>query len=97
PLVEVQGSHNVDVIVSRLKGKLAINLVNTSGPHSNPRTTTFDEIPIVGPLTVSIRSPQKPKEVKLEPNGGSIPYKFSNGKIEVVLQKLDIHNIVVVE
>ncbi|MBI3919909.1 MAG: hypothetical protein HY318_00725, partial [Armatimonadetes bacterium] len=35
PLVEVQGSHAVDVSVNQLNGRLMVNLVNTSGPHAN--------------------------------------------------------------
>ena len=33
PLVTVNGSHDVDVSANRKDGKLAINLVNTAGPH----------------------------------------------------------------
>jgi hypothetical protein len=97
PIVEVTGSHNVDVTVNRIGGKLAVNLINTSGPHADRSVRSFDEIPEVGPLKISIRCGQKPKKVKLEPDGSSIPYKFSNGMIDVVLQKLDIHKIIIIE
>ena len=33
PIVEIEGLHNVDVVINKIDGKLAINLVNTSGPH----------------------------------------------------------------
>jgi hypothetical protein len=33
PMVEIKGPADVDVSVNRLRGKLAIHLINTSGPH----------------------------------------------------------------
>jgi len=35
PLVEVTGSAAVDVVVNRVNGELAVNLVNTAGPHAD--------------------------------------------------------------
>jgi len=97
PLVEVTGSHSVDVAVNRIGGKLAVNLVNTAGPHANEKIYAFDEIPPVGPLTVTIRTGRKPKKVTLEPAGRKINYAFSKGTIELQLKQLAIHEIIVVE
>ncbi len=97
PIVEVAGTHNVDVAVNRINGKLAINLLNTSGPHADKSVRSFDEIPEVGPLKISILYDHKPKKVRLEPDGGNLTYKFSDGKVEVVLQKLAIYEIIVVD
>ncbi|MEN7974070.1 MAG: alpha-amylase family protein, partial [Verrucomicrobiota bacterium] len=54
PLVEVSGSHLVDVAATRKDGKLMINLINTSGPHGDDNVYVFDEIQPVGPLEISI-------------------------------------------
>jgi len=97
PVVEVSGSHHVDVTVNRIGGKLAVNLVNTSGPHDNDKIHVFDEIPSVGPLKIEIRCAKKPKSVTLEPIGKKMDYKYNNGKIHTVLPSVDIHNIIVVE
>lgn len=71
PMVEVKGLRYVDVTLNKINGKLAVNLVNTSGPHDNNDVLVFDEVTPVGPLSVSIRVPEKPKKVTLEPKGSA--------------------------
>jgi hypothetical protein len=97
PVAEVSGSHTVDVTVNQINGKLAVNLVNTSGPHSDSTTHVFDEIPHVGPLEITIRCPNKPKKVMLESDGKKMKYTYRDGKIHTVLPQLDIHSVIVVE
>lgn len=97
PIVVITGSHYVDVAVNRIEGKLAINLVNTAGPHADNNIYVFDDIPQVGPLKVKIRSSKKPQKVTLEPAGKTIAYKYADGKIEFTLPRLQIHDIIVVE
>jgi hypothetical protein len=97
PVVEVTGSNYVDVTVNRIDGKLAVNLVNTSGPHANDRVYVYDEIPKTGPLTVSIRSKKRPEKITLEPSGRMLSYKYNDGIIALTLPELEIHDIIVVE
>ncbi|MGQ9561281.1 MAG: hypothetical protein ACUVWA_12285 [Candidatus Oleimicrobiaceae bacterium] len=97
PIVEVRGSHNVDVTVNRKDDKLMVNLVNTSGAHANERVNVFDQIPAVGPLTVSVRSNVKPKTVRLMPEGKKLAYTFRNGKLVVTIPKVEIHEVLVLE
>ena len=97
PVVEVTGSHFVDVTVNRIRGRLAVNLVNTSGPHDNPNIKVFDEILPVGPLQISIIRAEKPNRVILEPAGKEMLYDYKNGRIQLTLPKLEIHDIIVVE
>ena len=92
----VTGSHDIDVSIMRTQaGELAIHLVNTSGPHR-----TADLIPSidpVGPLSVDICSEAKPKSVVLEPGKRSCKFSYENGKIRVNIDKVVIHDIIVVE
>lgn len=98
PLVEVRGSHQVDVTAMRKHGKLMINLVNTAGPHNNDKVYVFDQIPAVGRLAVTIRYPRKPRTVTLEPGARSVAYQYLNGRIDLLLpRRLVIHDILVVE
>jgi hypothetical protein len=97
PLVTVSGSHHMDVSANRKDGKLAINLVNTAGPHGNGKVFVFDDIPAVGPLSVAIRHGRKPNQVTLEPHGRRIDYIYREGKIHVTVPRLAIHEIIVVE
>ena len=69
PIVEINVSQYVDVTLNRIKGKLAINLVNTSGPHDNNDVLVFDEVLPVGPISFSIRIDKKPQKVTHEPKG----------------------------
>jgi len=97
PMVEVQGSHNVDVTVNRLGNRLAVNLVNTSGPHADAEVHAFDEIPPVGPLQVKIRYGQRPRRVTLQPAGTGVDYAFNEGEITFTLPRLELHEIIVID
>ena len=98
PLVEVTGSQYVDVIVNRTADhdELAVHLVNTAGPHHERDVYTFDEIPPVGPLEITIRTGEKPKAVRREPSGEEISFTFADGQLHCTLPRLDIHTILVV-
>ncbi len=95
PMVEVAGSHEVDVTVNRSAGKLAVNLVNTAGPHANPNIFTFDEIPPLGPLEVTIRCGSKPSKVTLEPEGQELACVYEAGEVRLTLPRLGIHSAIV--
>jgi len=97
PLVEVAGSSDVDLSVNRIGGRLAVNLVNTAGPHANVNTPVFDKIPPVGPLSLTIKTPQKPSRITLEPGGHPLPFAYYEGKARLTVERLDIHGVVVVE
>lgn len=96
PMVEVSGSHSVDVSVARNHGKLLVNLVNTAGPHEQEKQYTFDDIPPVGPLQVKVRLTKKPKAMRLEPAGQNLKFTWRDGMATVTVHKVDAHEIVVV-
>jgi hypothetical protein len=97
PLVEVEGSPDVDVAVNRVRGKLAINLVNTSGPHWDSNQSLIDAIAPVGPLKVSLRAATKPVRMTLEPRGQTIDFEYRDGKARCTVSRLGIHEVIVVE
>jgi hypothetical protein len=97
PLVEVKGSRDVDVAVQRLGERLAVNLLNTAGPHADTRSPLHDAIPPVGPLEIAVRAPKRPERVTVEPGGEPIPFEFKDGAVRLTLPKLEIHVVVVVE
>lgn len=96
PLVEVKGSADVDVAVTRVHGQLALQLVNTAGPHSDPRTPIFDSIPPVGPLEVLLRLPQRPTRITAEPGGVPLPFRHEAGETRLTLPSLEIHTVLLV-
>lgn len=95
PLVEVKGSSDVDVVVNRVGGRLAVNLVNTAGPHATE--PILDSIPPVGPLDITIRAQNAPTRVTLEPGGQSLPFQHRDGAIHLTLPRLEIHDVIVVD
>ena len=97
PIVQVTGSRHVDVVVNRKDGKLLVNLVNTAGPHADPDVHTFDEVPTLGPLEVSIRTVRIPKTVMLCPANKKLKFRCNAGHIHLTLPKLDLHEIIVIE
>lgn len=97
PIVELSGSSSVEVAVNKINGKLAINLINIAGPHADNNVLVFDDIPPVGPLSITIRTEKKPHKVTLEPGSKDIDYQYENGKIHLQLKHLDIHNVILVE
>jgi hypothetical protein len=94
PMVEVVGSHKVDVSLGKKEEKILINLVNTSGPHGDPDVYTFDEIPPVGPLVVKLRLPATPKRVVLQPSANEIPFTILGNQVELIIPRLDIYTII---
>lgn len=95
PMVEVSGSHEVDISLARNYGKLQLHLVNTSGPHA---TEPFvDALTPVGPLQVTLRSESRPKRITLEPGGRSLEFKHASGETRFTVGEVPIHSVVVVE
>jgi hypothetical protein len=97
PMVEVKGSPDVDVSVNRLHGKLAVNLVNTSGQHWNQEKPLFDSIAPVGPLEIAIRATAKPAKITLQPEDQPLAFDYRDGLARLTVPRLEIHSIVLVE
>jgi hypothetical protein len=95
--VQVTGSADVDVSVNRLQARLAINLVNTSGPHWDKKNPLTDSIPPVGPLAVVIRTTKPPTRITLEPGGQTLPFEYREGEVRLTVPQLDIHRVVIVQ
>lgn len=97
PLVEVKGSPDVDVAVQRIGGRLAVNLLNTAGPHADTRSPLHDSIPPVGPLEVAVRTQKRPERVIVEPGGEPIAFEHRDGVARLTLPRLEIHCVIVIE
>ena len=97
PAVTVTGSHHVDVTLNRINGRLAVNLVNTSGPHQDERVNVFDDIPAIGPLQVTIAVPQEPRQVHLEPGNRPIDSEYRDGRVWLQLDRLELHDIILID
>ncbi len=94
-LVRVEGSHYVDVVPTRKNGKLMINLVNTSGSHQGD--AVYDDIPTIGPLTVTVQYSGQPKTVRLQPGNRPVPWAVRDGKIRCAVAQVTIHDVLEIE
>jgi hypothetical protein len=97
PLVEVKSLSSVDVSINRVGGKLAIHLVNTSGPHWDTKKPLVESIEPAGPLEISIRATANPTRITLQPEGQPLPFDYRDGTARLTVPRLDIYSIVVVE
>lgn len=95
-LVRVQGCSTVDVSVRIAQdGRLVVHLVNTSGDHKS--AGIIESIDPIGPLTVTIRSDKRPQRVSLVPGGQSLRWDYQAGLLNVLIDRIDIHEILVLE
>jgi hypothetical protein len=96
PIVTVEGSHYVDVTLNRIKGNLAVNLVNTAGPHDNKEVYVYDEIPPLGPIKIKIRLEKKPERVLLEPSKQKPDWRYAENQLELTIQRLGLHEVLLI-
>lgn len=97
PLVEAKGSKLLHITVNRLRGKMAINLVNSSGNYNSNKVATYDEIPALHDLELRIRLKQKPSKIILQPENKSLPFTYNNGVTVVKVPKVEIHSVLMVD
>jgi hypothetical protein len=99
PMVTITGSHCVDVVVNRLKGKPAVHLINTAGPHADTDVQLFDEIPPIGPLRVKIKLDKAPQKIVLQPAGTTLKHTYDpkTACAELTVPRVELHDILIVE
>ncbi|MHC4626251.1 MAG: alpha-L-fucosidase [Planctomycetota bacterium] len=97
PIVEVNGSTDVDISPRMLNDELSIHLVNTSGPHASAPDGGIKEIKPVGPLTVTIRLTKVPTSITLQPQKKPLKITWANGRATVKLPRLEVYSILDVE
>ena len=99
--IEVKAPACVDVVLRRKGGKQIIHLVNrSSGIPNLPNSGVIDEIPSVGPATITLKLPGKPRKVRLAFEKTTIRWKYiaghKGGTLRVDLPFVHIHAAVVV-
>jgi hypothetical protein len=97
PMVELDGPPCVDVSIRRKDGKLLIHLANTVGMQVSPQYAVIDFISSLDQMELTVRLDKKPKRVWLEPEDRELKTHWSEGKLSVIIPKLDIHSVVVIE
>ncbi|PWM70172.1 MAG: hypothetical protein DBX59_11570 [Bacillota bacterium] len=86
----------VDVTVQRGGNVVYIDLLNLNGVHGDARVRSFENIPPIYGVAFSYACPP-PKRVRLVADEGKVEWNYADGKLNVALDKLDIHNAVALE
>jgi len=97
PLVELGDEAAVDIVVGRRPGRLLVHLVNVGGPHADPRVETFERVPAIQNLEVRVRLPARPERVLRQPGNRHLPFHYRDGVVRVGLDRVEIHEILVLE
>lgn len=94
PMLTLEAPATVEATLRRKQGKLLLHLGNCTAMQVAGDYATVDAVPPVGPLRISLRTPGKPAQVTLEPEGRVLVGTWRNGVWTGTLDKLDIHAIV---
>ncbi|MFN8349782.1 MAG: alpha-L-fucosidase [Spirosomataceae bacterium] len=94
PQVTVSGSKAVNVVLSQKQKNTLVHLINMAGNHANKAIHSSDEIPPLYNLRVAVKTPQRPRQIVLQPENKPLPFAYKNGESVFIISKLAIHSIV---
>ncbi|MBR4222893.1 MAG: alpha-L-fucosidase [Victivallales bacterium] len=98
PAIRVTGTPFVQDIVLEKDGKLLVNLINMAGDHAVKEIRQFEEIPPIGPITVTLSPKIRFNKAHLVPEEKTLQAKeLANGSHQLVIDRLDIHTVIVLE
>ena len=98
PIVQVTGSHHVDVAVNQQGDDLMINLINAFGSHADQNCYTYDELPAIGPLQIKVQLDKSPSKVIRQPAGHLITETdFEQGVLSFCIERVDLHEIIQIQ
>ena len=88
----------VDVALRRQGPRTIIHLVNrSSGIPNQPNNGAIDEIPAVGPITITLKTLQAPVSVTAAWEGSAPTWKHRANTLTVTLPSVHIHEAVVIQ
>jgi hypothetical protein len=94
PMVRVEGPPTLEVSLRRKQGRLLLHIINCTGMQVSGEYVAGDFIPPVGPVRITVKLPQRPPKVTLEPGGRVIAGEYANGEWTGTVERLEIHNVV---
>ena len=98
PAVRVDGPSTVDIALRKTKdGQLSLQMLNLTNTPYNSNHAASDFVPFTGPMSVTMKVPNKPKSVTWVPDGGLVDWQWSNGVLSVKIPNLHIHDVLVVD
>jgi hypothetical protein len=97
PLVKISAPSFVETTVTRQSKCTIIHLLGYAPVRRTPTLDIVEEASLVKDLPLSLRLPNAPKKVMLQPAGQAIPFKYNKGYAELVLPELNGHAMLVFE
>ncbi|MBI2190478.1 MAG: alpha-L-fucosidase [Planctomycetes bacterium] len=100
--IRVETPTAIDVVLRRKGNRRMVHLINRgSGIPNQPNNGAIDEIPAVGPVTVTLLEERRPRGVRLAFERGSLDWNWRprarGGELAVQVSRVRIHAAVVVE
>lgn len=98
PSVRVSGSSYAELTVTEKEDFLLVNLINMAGEHSVSGVRSFEEIPPIGPLTVTFEPELSVAAVTQFPGGSRVAViAGADGSVSVTIPRLEIHTVLKIE
>jgi hypothetical protein len=96
--IEVMAPLCIDAVLRR-KGKSTIlNFINrSSGVPNYPQNGFIDEIPLMGPIEVTMKSDKKPVSVTLPLSKVKPQWNWKKGEVKILVPCVHIHEVLVVQ
>jgi hypothetical protein len=94
PQVEIDGPPTIEVALRKKASKTILHMANATAMQVAGDYAVNDYVPPIGPVKISIRLPERPRRVTLEPGGALLAGSWENGTWTGVLDKLEIHAMV---
>ncbi len=96
PLVQFATPQPLDATVARAPdGRLTVHLVNVSGPHE--QAGIIDKIDPVVDVETTLRLPERPASLRLEPSGVDLAFDWADGVAKFTVPRVPLHEIIVVD
>lgn len=98
PMFRTDVPPTVEITLRRKGSDLLIHLCNLSVDKNLSANLIqgiypyyIEQVPVVGPVEITIRCPNRPTAVTLEPGGESLPHRWEQGRLSVTIPSLEIH------
>ena len=97
-LVTLNAPPCVDMTIRKKEDKLIVHFLNRNSAYPmNLYSGVSEEIEAAGPLALSVRMAERPKNVRLAPDTPGLRWNWENGILRAEIESLRVHNALVIE
>ncbi|MFZ2656037.1 MAG: alpha-L-fucosidase [Victivallales bacterium] len=97
PLIRSSAPSFVEITVNRQPSRTIVHLLGYAPVRRTPNLDIVEEASLVRDLAVSLRLPNAPRKVTLQPDGEPVSFTYRKGRAELVLPELNGHAMIVFE